>query len=76
MESEKGVSDHKATREFSNQLDKAMGWEGGYKSESCTRAIIHGTYHDAVGYYKEAHGNSTGGKAEHARAGEQFKKCS
>ena len=42
---EKGVSNNKADRSWSDKIDKFMGWEGGYKDESELRAKIHGIYH-------------------------------
>ena len=38
---EKGVSDQKEMRSFSNKLDKFMGWEGGYRETIVESQIDH-----------------------------------
>jgi hypothetical protein len=67
---EKGVSNNKEMRGFSNWLDNKMDWQGESKDGSGTRGFIHGVYHSSVGVGKYVCGNSEGGKAEFNRAGE------
>ncbi len=55
-------------RSISDWLDKKMGWEGGYKEESCPRGIIHGLYHDRQGNIREKQGDKEGAKLERDRA--------
>ena len=62
-------------RAASNWLDKKMGWEGGYKEESCTRGILHGLYHDRQGNIREQKGDHDGAKLERDRAQQQYDKC-
>ena len=52
-----------------------MGWEGGYKEESCPRGIIHGLYHDRQGNIRENQGDKEGAKLERDRAQKQYDKC-
>ena len=54
-------------RNFSDKLDNAIGWEGGYKEDSRVRGFIHGTWHAGAGIV-------TGNPKEFDRAGEQFGK--
>ena len=65
---EKGVSNHQADREWSNRLDSAMGWKGGYKDTSHVREFVHKSYHERMASKKEASGNAEGAKAERDRA--------
>ncbi|EAR97084.1 hypothetical protein TTHERM_01353120 (macronuclear) [Tetrahymena thermophila SB210] len=74
MLNEKGVSNQKEMRSFSDKLDNAMGWKDGYKETSGTRGFIHGAYHTGVGVAKFVVGNTQGAKAELNRAGTQFSK--
>lgn len=71
---EKGVSNNKSMRSFSDKLDSVCGWKDGYKEESGVRGFIHGVYHSGVGAAKWVAGNSEGAKAEFKRAGDQFSK--
>ena len=69
---EKGVSNHKGMRSFSDRLDNAMGWTGERKDGSGTRGFIHGVYHTGIGVGKYLYGNREGANAEWNRAGQQF----
>lgn len=69
---EKGVSNNKEIRGFSDKLDSTMGWEGDRKYQSGARGFVHGVYHGGVGVIKYCIGNWEGGSAEMGRAGEQF----
>ncbi|UJR11648.1 hypothetical protein I4U23_015829 [Adineta vaga] len=60
---------------FSDGLDKVMGWNGGYKEESCVRGAIHGYYHDRQGDKREKQGDHDGAKLERDRAQQQYDKC-
>ena len=59
-------------KQISDPLDKAMGWEGGYKSKSIPRALIHGTYHGLAAAGNFATGNSGNAKAELKRSKDVF----
>ena len=73
---EKGVSNNKKMRDFSNFLDNIMGWTTDEKkTKSRLRGLIHGHYHKHVGKAKERAGNIEGAIAEYERAKEQFSRC-
>lgn len=62
-------------RSISDRLDKAMGWEGEKKDQSCARGMIHGIYHDREGIKREQKGDHEGAKLEWNRAQQQYDKC-
>lgn len=50
---EKGVSNNKIFRAISNTLDNTMQWSGERKTNSYTRSMLHGGYHNAWGELKQ-----------------------
>jgi hypothetical protein len=73
---EKGVSNNKTLRVFSDLLDIMMDWTTDEKKEkSRLRGFIHGVHHNRVGKAKERAGNTEGANAEYKRAEEQFSRC-
>ena len=72
---EKGVSNNKILRGFSNFLDKHIWNTEEKKAKSRVRGAIHGFHHSCVGIAKAMVGNEEGANAEYKRAEEQFSRC-
>eukprot|EP01024_Parvocaulis_polyphysoides_P047760 TRINITY_DN452_c0_g1_i1.p2 TRINITY_DN452_c0_g1~~TRINITY_DN452_c0_g1_i1.p2 ORF type:complete len:208 (+),score=28.46 TRINITY_DN452_c0_g1_i1:215-838(+) len=66
-----GVSNDPTIRSFSDGLDKVVGWDKGYGSESVIRPMMHEVYHNCVAVQTYVVGNYEGAKAERGRAIEQ-----
>ena len=67
MSDKRPLANPEGMRSFSDKLDSAMGWEGGYKEESKFWGAIHGVWHTGAGIV-------TLNPKEFDWAGEQFKK--
>ena len=73
---EKGLSNHKGDRKWSDKIDRIMGWTTQEKKDkSKLRRLIHAKYHTYIGDQKKKRGNLEGAEAEYKRAQEHREKA-